>query len=71
MLMCLVIISNQFLLVRVMGNGQQNVEFKQLADWYISNAKPGEKLLSTMSNIVGIFAPEHKESFYHTSGIKA
>jgi hypothetical protein len=70
-LVCLMIVSNQFILVQVVGNGRQNIEFKLLADWYIANAKPGEKILSTMSNIMRIFAPEHKDSLLHTSGIGA
>jgi len=71
MLICLVMVSNQFVLVQVVGNGQRNIEFKLLADWYVANAKPGEKLLSTMSSTIGIFTPEHKDSLFHISGIEA
>jgi amino acid transporter len=70
MLVCLIIASNQFALVRVIGSGQGNVEFKMLADWYIQNAKEGEKLLSTMSSIVSLYASRHKDSFVHTDSIK-
>jgi len=70
-LMCLIIVSNQFLLVRMVGSGQRDIEFKLLADWYSANATPGEKMLSTMANIARIFAPQHKDSFLGTSTIKA
>ncbi len=70
-LVCLVVVSNQVVLARTVGNGQRDVEFKLLADWYIANAKPGEKILTTMSNIVSIYAPEHKASLLPTGSIKA
>jgi len=62
-LLCLLVVSNQFVLVGVIGDGQKDMEFKLLADWYVANAKPGERLVSTMSNIVAIFAPEQKDCF--------
>jgi len=70
-LVCLMIVSNHFSLVRVVGNGQRDIEFKLLADWYLDNAKPGEKMLSTMANIVGIFAPDHQGSLLNTGTINA
>lgn len=70
-LMCLIVVSNQFMLVRVVGNGQRDMEFKLLADWYVANAKPGEKLVGTMTNVMNIFTPEYGRYFVHTAGIKA
>jgi len=70
-LACLFIASNQFVLVQTVGNGQHNIEFKLLADWYVANAKPGEKLLTTLPHIARIFAPEHKDSFLWLGSIKA
>jgi hypothetical protein len=58
-LLCLIIASNQFTLVRLVGDGQRDKEFKQLASWYIDNAKPGEKLGVYMAGVVRIFAPKH------------
>jgi hypothetical protein len=58
-LLCLIIVSNQFTLVRLLGDGQQDKEFKLLADWYIANAKPGEKMGVYMAGVVKIFAPKH------------
>jgi hypothetical protein len=59
--MCLIIVSNQFALVRTIGDGQREKEFKELADWYIANAKPGEKLGVYMAPVVKIFAPAFAE----------
>ena len=70
-LTCLFIVSNQFALVRIVGNGQHNIEFKLLGDWYVTNAKPGEKLLTTLPHIARIFAPEHRDSFLWLGSIKA
>ncbi len=61
-LVCLIIVSNQFTLVRLIGDGQREKEFKQLADWYISNAMPGEKLGLYNFQIVRIFAPKYAEN---------
>ena len=59
---CLIIVSNQFTLAPFLGDGQRDKEFKQLADWYIDNAKPGEKLGVYMFQVVRIFAPKHAEN---------
>ena len=71
MLICLIIISNQFVLVWVVHNGQRDVEFKKLADWYLVNTDPGEKMCSTMSNLVAIFAPKRKGDLVHTGSFNA
>jgi len=60
-LVSLIIVSNQFTLVRNLGDGQKNKEFKLLANWYVANAKPGEKLAVYMSGVVRIFAPKYAE----------
>ena len=65
----LAIVSSHFTLVRVIGNGQRDMEFKLLADWYRQNAEQGEKLVTTMPGIVRIFAPEAKACFVHTKHI--
>lgn len=57
-LVCLIIVSNQFSLVRVVGDGQTEKEFKDLADWYIANARAGEKMGVYMATVVKIFAPK-------------
>jgi hypothetical protein len=54
-----------------MGDGKREVEFKYLADWYVENAKPGEKLVSTMANVLRIFAPKYKDCFVHIASVKA
>jgi hypothetical protein len=59
--MCLVIVSNQFTVAPLLGDGQREKEFKQLADWYIANARPGEKLGVYMASVVKIFAPKYAE----------
>jgi hypothetical protein len=59
---CLLIVSNQFTLVALIGDGQQDKEFKLLADWYIANARPGEKMGVYMAAVVKMFAPKFAES---------
>jgi hypothetical protein len=43
-MLCLVIASNQFILVRLVGDGKREMEFKQLGEWFAANGKPDEKL---------------------------
>ncbi len=57
----LVVVSNQFMLVRLLGDGQRDKEFTVLAGWYSENAKPGEKLAVYMCGVVKMFAPKHAE----------
>ena len=66
-----IVVSNQFPLAGRIGNGDTDIEFKYLTDWYIQNAKPGEKLLCSMAGNMGVFAPRHADKFVHVSGIKA
>ncbi len=70
-LVCLVITSNHYAVSQVVGNGQRDAEFKYLVDWYIANAKKGEKLICTVPIILQTMAPEHEDSFLHTSSIDA
>jgi hypothetical protein len=57
----LVVVSNQFVLVRMVGDGQRDKEFVDLAQWYSKNAQPGEKLAIYMSSTVRMFATKHAE----------
>ncbi len=59
--LCLIVFSNQFRLARLVGTGQKEVEFKQLAQWYLGNTSPGQKIGVYMAAIVGMFAPERAE----------
>jgi hypothetical protein len=56
--LCLIVFSNQFRLVQLVSTGQKEVEFKQLAQWYLGNASPGQKMAVYMAGIVRMFAPE-------------
>ena len=69
MLACLVVVSGHFVLVRQVGNGKTDVEFKMLADWYVTNARPGEKLTATLTNVMRFFAPKQAKYFVPTETI--
>ena len=70
-LICLAVTSNQFILVKTVGQGKKDMEFKMLTEWYVENAQPGEKLLSTMPHVMSLFAPKQAKYFTHTGGIQA
>ncbi len=61
--MILVILSNQFSLAPLLGDGKQDIEFKYLADWFTANAKPDEKMAVYMWATVKIFAPKSDKCF--------
>lgn len=68
--MFLMIVSNQYAITQCLGNGDKDAEFQKLAQWYIQNAQPGEKLVTTMPHIVSLFtSPEQKECLIKTSHI--
>ena len=69
-LACLMIVSNQYMLVHQVGNGDRDKEFKLLADWYVENAAPGEKMATTLPHVVNLYAPEYKDYFIKTSRIR-
>jgi hypothetical protein len=70
-LMTLMIASNQCGVVRTVGNGDRDIEFKYLLDWYKANAKKGEKLVTTAPSILQIMAPQYKDCFIHTDSFDA
>ncbi len=65
------IVSNQFGISISVGNGERDIEFKYLLDWYKNNAKPGEKLVTTVPSILQIMAPQYKDRFIHTNSFDA
>jgi hypothetical protein len=54
-----------------MGDGQKNLEFKLLAEWYLENAEPGEKMVVTLGYTTGYFTSGHKDSIIRYKDIKA
>ncbi len=70
-LMILMTTSNQFGVADVVGNGERDIEFKYLLDWYKDNAKKGEKLVTTVPSILQIMAPQYKDCFIHTNTFDA
>ena len=63
------IVSNQFTLAKMAGNGQRNAEFKMLAYWFVENSQPGEKLATSLPKVVSLFAPNRKKDIVHISNI--
>lgn len=67
--MTLIVISNQFLIIYKLGDGQSDKEFRMLADWYIENAKPGEKLVTTLPQIVSLYDQSIEPYLIRTSSL--
>lgn len=55
-------VSGQFELIRLLGSGQRDKEFKILAHWYRENYQPGDKIAVYMAAVVKLFAPELSDS---------
>lgn len=54
--------SNQFSLIRAMGPGTLDKTFRDLAVWYVKNARPDEKLVTTLPHVVRLFVPEARRN---------
>jgi hypothetical protein len=66
---CLMLVSNQFTTAQVLGEGNINIEFKYLTDWYDQNAKPGEKIVCTMAGNMAVFDPANTKNFVHYASV--
>ena len=63
--------SNQYTVARIVRDGTHDGEFKQLLDWYKQNAKPGEKLVSTLASLLSVLDPKDKDCFISPGDLKA
>jgi hypothetical protein len=70
-IMAVVVVSNQYAVAYRLGNGDLDIEFKYLAQWYRANAKPGELLVTTLPGNCALYDPAHTSSYIHTSSIDA
>lgn len=68
MVMFLIVISNQFLVIYKLGDGQNDKEFRMLADWCSENAK-GEKVATTMPQIVSLYDTSIQNNLIRTQSI--
>ena len=59
----LMVVSNQFVLAQHVGNGNRDIEFKHLLDWYQAHAEPGEKMLCTLSEVLAVMSPAQRDCF--------
>jgi hypothetical protein len=59
----LMVVSNQFVLAQHVGNGQRDIEFKHLLDWYRDHAQPGEKMLCTLAEVLAVLSPAQRDCF--------
>lgn len=48
---------NQHTLAKMLGDGQKDIEFKMLADWYRAHAQPGETMVTTLPHMVALWLP--------------
>jgi len=65
-LACLMIVSHHFTTIRIIGNGDR-MEFKLLADWFLANAGPGERLASRYAGTLRLVAPGRRNDFVNSS----
>ncbi len=61
-LTCAMIGSQHFSVAKTIGHGSYNYEFKMLADWYVENAKPGEKMGCTWASLLKVLIDKHADS---------
>lgn len=58
-----ILFSNQLAIATTVRNGNEDNEFKQVDDWYLQNAKPGEKLACSMFMVLATIDEKHGGSF--------
>ena len=71
LLLGVMVLSNQFYVAMVVGNGDRDIEFKRLADWFHENGRDGEKLVTTMPGHLHTYAPAQRRQVMGTDVIKA
>ncbi len=54
---CVVIVSNQFTLARVVGDGRQGIEYEALGEWFREHARPAEAIVCGNPCVVRLYAP--------------
>ncbi len=59
--MSVMISSNQFALARLLGDGQREIEFKQLGEWFAANGGPDDKM-AVYNNITQVFAGKNEKN---------
>ena len=65
----LMAVSNQFVLAQHVANGNRDIEFKHLLDWYQAHAQPGERMLCTLAEVLGVLSPEQRDCFVRITRI--
>ncbi|HOQ04654.1 MAG TPA: hypothetical protein PKY88_05520 [Anaerohalosphaeraceae bacterium] len=61
--------ANQSEIIRKLGNGDFDREFKDLAVWYQQNASPDQKMVTTMPHLLIQFLEGMNTNFVHTQNI--
>jgi hypothetical protein len=67
--MALVVFSNHFNLAKVVGSGKTDAEFRMLGEWFTDNTEPGEKVVTSLPDVVKLFAPSRKKDIVHISHV--
>ncbi|MHC4525894.1 MAG: hypothetical protein ACYSU8_10235, partial [Planctomycetota bacterium] len=65
----LLITSNHFRIVRLLGNGNLDAEFKMTADWYYENTDVTGKLVTSLPGVVNLYLPERGKNAVHIQTI--
>ena len=68
-IMALMIVSNQFSLSLLLGQGKLDIEFRKTAEWYFENAEKTDKLATTLPGVVNLFLPQGRKNAVHTNAI--
>ncbi len=64
------VVSNAATTGLIMGNGQSNANFKNLALWFLENAEEDDRMITTMPAWMRIYSGLPAERFEHMGGIK-
>lgn len=68
---CGMVVSNQRSLATVVGDGQEDIEFKRLADWCRDHTHAGDRTVCTYAGVLGLYLPERETDFIHPNALQA
>ncbi len=57
-----VVVSSHLSAAEILNTGSRDAEFKELADWYAENGRPGERLVTTLTAVVRLYLPDELKS---------
>jgi hypothetical protein len=70
-LLLLAVTANQYKLAPAMGYGNELIEFKHATEWFLQNAKPESRIVSSLADVMQVFARGQTARLIHITSVQA